>query len=339
MNYIGKVQSYSPIAYWPMNESSGNDALDYSGNGYTGSYTGVTLGQIGIGDGETCPFFDGTNDYCNVYSPSLSSAFDGTEGTLGIWVKAGNAGVWADGTARRMINIRVDGSNYIDIGKTTTNNRIAWNYRAGGTLETRLKDSINATNWFHVAITWDKTEDEVRAYYNGVQEGATLSGLGIWAGDPTSDKMVIGAFSTTPDTIWDGFLAHPAIWNIALTAAQIAGLATAAVGDTVWGHITGVTQNPRTFVNNWAGNGIIVGSGDAEKTCISAQENMVSEVVDTNTGTVTLSQNIYDGTGDDVTLEYRHSGTVAGCQAASFVPYSAPFTSLGYVQIQILQSV
>ena len=59
MSYIDKVLSYSPIAYWPVNEAGGNDMFDQSGNGYDGTYTGVTLGQTGIGDGETIGGFNG----------------------------------------------------------------------------------------------------------------------------------------------------------------------------------------------------------------------------------------------------------------------------------------
>ena len=56
--------------------------MDISGNGFDGAYTGVTLGQDGIGDGNTCPLFDGANDFLDFYSAGFSSAFNGDQDPL-----------------------------------------------------------------------------------------------------------------------------------------------------------------------------------------------------------------------------------------------------------------
>ena len=77
--YIQKVLGIEPgnlIAYWPMSEPSGGIAINAEGTAArNGAYTGVTLAQPGIGDGNTCPLFDGANDFNNVYSASLDAAF------------------------------------------------------------------------------------------------------------------------------------------------------------------------------------------------------------------------------------------------------------------------
>jgi hypothetical protein len=57
-----EVLANSPIAYWRLNESPGaTTAVDLSGNGHHGTYstTGVTLGQPGLGVGDTAVLFDG----------------------------------------------------------------------------------------------------------------------------------------------------------------------------------------------------------------------------------------------------------------------------------------
>ena len=66
---------------------------------------------------------------------------------------------------------------------------------------------------------------------------------------------------------------------------------------------------------------------------------MISEVVDTGTYTVTLFQNLYDGSGDDVDLDYRHGATEAACLAAGWNDYTVPFVSLGYVQIRLTSTL
>jgi hypothetical protein len=62
--YARKMLAVAPnnlIGYWPMWELAGNIAYDRGPEGNNGAYSGVTLGQPGIGDGRSCPYFDGTN--------------------------------------------------------------------------------------------------------------------------------------------------------------------------------------------------------------------------------------------------------------------------------------
>lgn len=63
----------SPVAYWPLNETSGTTATDLSGNGKHGTYSNVTLGASGIdaSSTDTCADFNGSSSYISV--PSLSS--------------------------------------------------------------------------------------------------------------------------------------------------------------------------------------------------------------------------------------------------------------------------
>src|SRR3989304_2278838 len=87
-DYYRKVLDTQPanlLAYWMQAEGAGAVALDTSGNSRTGAYTGVDLGQAGIGDGKTCPWFDGASDRVNIYTTSLRDAFNGAEGAVIVW--------------------------------------------------------------------------------------------------------------------------------------------------------------------------------------------------------------------------------------------------------------
>src|SRR3990172_9981701 len=108
------------IAYWPLWEASGDAAEDISGHNSHGLYTAVTLGQPGIGDGKTCPSFDGANSFVNIYSDELERNFDPGEFTFLIWLKVANEAVWSDATQRMAMSLRVDSSTYARIGKSTT---------------------------------------------------------------------------------------------------------------------------------------------------------------------------------------------------------------------------
>jgi hypothetical protein len=228
INYTQIVQNTAPanlLAYWIMGEPSGGVALDSSGNGRTGAYTGVTLGAAGIGDGQTSASFDGTTSFNNVFTASLQSAFNSAEGTIAIWAKVSAVGVWSDGVVRRFITLQVDANNRVYIEKVAGANTFGFNYIAGGTAKSRNR-ATSTVAWFHVALTWSKSADQVIAYFNGVQEGATLIGLGVWVGSIVNTNSNIGANATTPTSVWSGFLAHAAVWNAPLSASQIASLAT-----------------------------------------------------------------------------------------------------------------
>ena len=101
--YADKILGYSPIAYWPLWEADGSTAEDISGNGFDGAYVDVTLGADGIGDGRTCPLFDGAAGYMNAFSTGLRDAFNGAEGSFAIWAKVFNVGVWTDGNNNRRL--------------------------------------------------------------------------------------------------------------------------------------------------------------------------------------------------------------------------------------------
>lgn len=226
--YTNKVIALSPIGYWPQAESSGTVVTDESGNGRNGAYRAAgepLLGQTGIGDGRTAPLYDGSNDYANIFSASLQGAFNGAEGTIAIWFKVAAAGVWTDATTRRLMYLQVDASNRVRFEKSTTNNQIAFVYTAGGTAKSILWNSAGPTSWQHIAVTWSKSNDQMICYVNGAQQGATQTGLGVWAGNLAATTTVVGAADTTGGNPWSGLLAHAAVWATPLSAAQIATLA------------------------------------------------------------------------------------------------------------------
>lgn len=225
--YYKKVIGISSglIAYWPLWETSGTTINDVSGKRRNGTSTGFDLNYPGIGDGRSAPNLDGVSDYGNVYSTGFASDFNGQEFTISLWAKVANSGVWADGTNRRAIFLQADANNSVRFTKGTSANNLSWAYTASGTTKSVSKSSVSSLGWLHLAITVSKSGDQLKAYYNGVQEGATMTGLGTFAGSLSSTITVIGAGNTTPNNIWSGSLAHIAIWTTILSASAIATLA------------------------------------------------------------------------------------------------------------------
>lgn len=217
--YTNKIKALGPIAYYPQAEPSGTTIGDESGNGRNGTYVGVTLGQPGIGDGRTAAGYDGATSYGNIYSASLAAAFDGAEGSIVTWQRS------SGGLSRCILRLQVDASNLVQLFSTTNANEVQFRYFAGGVVKQILDSSNVFGALFPIALTWSKSNDQMRAYAKGAQVGTTQTGLGTWVGALATTLCCIGASSTTPTASWLGSQSHTAIFNRALSAAEIASLA------------------------------------------------------------------------------------------------------------------
>jgi hypothetical protein len=208
-----------------MNELIGTTIYDRSGNGLNGVYTGVDLGQNGIGDGRPCPYFDGTNDVANIYSAGLAAAVDGAEGTLMAWARVSSSGVWTDGITRRIVNISRDGGlrDRVAIAKYNAADQVSTLYNDGGSTRSLPHNVTPDLNWFHIAIVWSAAE--IRGFYNGASYTYNSTGATNWTTEPGPTYCTIGAWDTTPTNVFTGDIAHVALWDRALTPAEIAELA------------------------------------------------------------------------------------------------------------------
>jgi hypothetical protein len=217
---VRAVQPYRLVAYWRLNESSGSYAGDSSGNGYDGTASGVAWGQDGIGDGDTAAGFDGVNDYVAVYSEGLAGEFDGDEGTLMIWARRR----LSTSTGHTVRIGTTGGMSYLAIYYDLANGRFRFRREASGS---KIQNYYTATTeWVCLAMTYSRSADELKAYVNGVQAGATVTGLGAWVGELLLTQCALGSFyAVAPAQVWDGSLAHAALWNVALTPGEIAQIA------------------------------------------------------------------------------------------------------------------
>lgn len=229
-SYMAKVLSTERqdlIGFWPQNERSGPISYDRSGRGHHGAYVGVDLGQPGVpGIGMTSPFFDGANDYNNIFSAALSAAINGSEGTILQWAKVDSVTEWTDGVYRFMANLTDDPQNRIMLRKSAVNNQIDFLYEAGNVLELHSEGGITSVDWMAIALTWSAADDEVKSYIDTVLL-STDAGLGVWAGGGFgATTTVIGAEVTTPATVWHGNIGPSLLYAIALAQPQITFLST-----------------------------------------------------------------------------------------------------------------
>ncbi len=215
--YFKRVMALGPIGYWPLWDQSGTTAQDISGNGFDGANSAVALGAPGIGDGRTASSYDGLTSVTVVASAGLSAAFDGSLLSIMVFLRVSGAGVWTDGDTRHSVLFQADGANFVSVNKNTNNNQAqAW-YNAGGVFKA-IPFNTSTVSYINFILTAsDNTnDDELKLYVNGAQTGATVTGLGTWAGNPTTATIGRGGIASW----FDGDEAHVALWDRVLTPAE-----------------------------------------------------------------------------------------------------------------------
>lgn len=218
------LQSYlaglGPYAIIRLDETSGLVADNKTG-GDDGVINGVTLNAAVFRDGAGAPLWDSNTEYVNIY-PCVDTEFSPLAGSAIIHYKVSAAGVWTDGVLRYILQLRVDGSNQILILKNSSNNQLAAQYVAGGTTDAR-SFATSSTDELIIGLTWEKSpSDQMVLYVQGVAQAPSTT-LGTWAGSLSATECLIGNRSTNNAGHCAGYAGRLALFNRALTAAEMAG--------------------------------------------------------------------------------------------------------------------
>lgn len=222
---IYRVCGSNLIGHWSMDDAVG--AIMHEGRlSRDGIHTGVTLGAAGIGDGRTASRYivaDSSRSFST--NAALLSAINYSELTLSARIKFGS-GSLTDGTLRYCFRLGVNGNNDIALAKSATNNQFRMFYIAGGTNKERDVASLAEGVWYHFALAISKSNDRVIGYFNGVKQGATLTGLGVFVGSVA--EVVMGNQNSAGAVPMNGDIAHVILCNAELNGDQIAELARIA---------------------------------------------------------------------------------------------------------------
>ena len=222
--YYQKVKSLfgsNIIGYWPLDETVGVVVKDRSGHGRNGVYSGgVILNSVASPVEGFAPALGGVDNVITVYSASLAGVFSGAEGSMFVWVKI-DASLWTDDAYHYIFDFRVDDSNLIRVNKSNGND-IIMQYIAGGTQEVRTIAG-GATDWIHLGVTWSKSNDRVRLYFNGWLPFIDSVTLGVFSGTIPSDLARLGCYYNDNFPLL-GSLSHAILLNREATPAEALSL-------------------------------------------------------------------------------------------------------------------
>lgn len=210
--YADKVLALSPTAYWQLNETLGSTAADSSGNGYNGTYDGVTLGGDSFVDGSNAALLDGIDD--SIVISSMSGQWL-VPSTWSFWVKVPSS-FWTNYTF--FFLDQHSSSHRIAVGRISTTAQNALGVFATDGLWQDYATGLSTTDWLHIAIKFLSSSVVMRINATDYSNSAT----------PDTDlptTILIGA-RYDEATNWANFsTAHWAYFPYELSNAQIDNLA------------------------------------------------------------------------------------------------------------------
>lgn len=203
------------VGYWKLDEGQGTTLQDLSGHGNTGaaSTSGVSwqTGSSGVPsavsfDDNAALTFNGTSGYAQLGANSIPGTSAAV--TISAWVNFTNVG------GNQNMVVLSGGGNYLQLG-IRAGVFTAWPAGAG----TTVSGPAAATGtWYHVAYTYDGSSVDT-IYVNGVAYTGTFTHQG-----GATTAVYLGTYSPTSELL-AGSLDDVRIYNVALTASQVAQLA------------------------------------------------------------------------------------------------------------------
>jgi hypothetical protein len=230
--YKDLIQSFNPIGYYRLGESSGTTVTDESTNALHGTYyNSPTLLQTGAitSDANNSINLNGSSQYATLPNSSTFDPGTGTYTILG-WFKTsatyGSAGYILHNYGSGVIPS-------VSLGVNSADQKLYAMLRDGGgnmVSVTGQGSAVNDGTWHFAALVRD-SQTSIKVYLDGSLLGSsstpgmgsiTFSGLGPFS---------IGRRSGNNDSYFNGQIDEIALFNSALTATQISNLYNAGVGN------------------------------------------------------------------------------------------------------------
>lgn len=221
--YTTDVAQDSPGSYWPLNETTGTEAMDYSGLSHFGTNNGgLTLGvngprppaYQGFTSGKTAYQFDGATSY--IECGAAASLTGTTDFTLEAWI---NTTATNSGTIIQQRDATASGYNGEYMLTVTADGRVAFVVYGGGyQFNLSSPNSINDGNWHHVAAVRRDGTNGVIYIDGGAVVSASSATIAPLLG---SIETYIGADKRDNVNYFNGTISDVAVYPYALSANRI----------------------------------------------------------------------------------------------------------------------
>lgn len=208
--YAREVLADGPVGYWKLGEQIVAVAVDSSGNGNTGTYTGgVTLAQTGAltGDADTAALFDGTTGYVTV--PNAAVAGITTQVTVEAWIYPTSDATY------QVIASDVNSPTFSEGWELVNSSGVLRVIFRTPTTQI-ISGTLTLNAWNYCVMTYDGSS--VRLYLNAAEVAG--SPIARTATAASTQPFKIGA-REGPSSYFVGRIDEVAIYPTALSAARI----------------------------------------------------------------------------------------------------------------------
>lgn len=221
-SYRAKVLSLNPLHYWDFQEASGTSLADYgTGTLQAGTATGLTVARAGYENWGTAVQgpADGSGYVTVPYQADMNISGSFTFAAwlyLDSWVAANQVLIRHMGASQPAFEFGLQASN---VGNNQQN---AFYFNSNGSVLGYSFAQFPTGRWVHVVAIRDLSSNLFNVYVDGQLWHTTSWTVAGGTGGTAALYLMNSANGATNG--WRGRMAHPAIWNVALTAAQAVSL-------------------------------------------------------------------------------------------------------------------
>jgi hypothetical protein len=208
------------LGRWQMDETSGANAADSSGNNHAGTATGTT---IVAGESGMARSFSTSADYVNMGNVTSINGLSAV--TVSAWIKAPSAnanaseanvvdksgcgGTAGDGPFELGLNLNFTHPHQLQFSVYPSG--------AGASYNTAPTRNVDDGNWHFIAGTYDGTT--IRTYVDGAQDDSLVISGGALSS--TTNVVDIGGYCTGHSNQYSGTVDDVRVYNRALSASEI----------------------------------------------------------------------------------------------------------------------
>lgn len=210
----------SAIGFWQLDEGSGTNTYDSSGNTYTGALINGPVWAVGKKGGALS--FDGVDDQVKISSATSLSGL--SDMTLSAWINPRSFG--GNGTGQGRILGKSDNASTarfaLMLGTDGTSIQFNSGFDSvGGSWKTPT-GSVPLNSWSHIALVY--THDLASTptiYINGVAQAVSLIGAPSGNAVPDDSSFYIGSRGINNARVFDGLIDQVRIYNRKLASSEV----------------------------------------------------------------------------------------------------------------------
>jgi len=160
--------------------------------------------------------FDGTNDKVTATSPSLFENIASNDFTIELWARIDNLTGYPTWT--RLFEVIDDGNEFIQLAIPLTGIAQIIVEDNGTQYKQNINDALTEGVWYHFAVSWDASSNDIDLYLNGIEQSTAGAGSAV-EGNMTNTIYLGGRSSGSGD--FNGALDEFRIWSDIRTQSEI----------------------------------------------------------------------------------------------------------------------